>query len=119
MSNIWDFFFNFFDTLFDFIKKIFIPKENYFSNKFGQVKESFLNKFKFIDQINTVFNSIQAYKFDIQELNITFPKYNVDIDFTWYEPYRLKFKNALMGFFSLIFIAGIVKRNDPRINIGG
>lgn len=119
LKNIWDFFFNFFDTLLEFIKKIFVPHETYFKDKFSLVSSSFSNKFQFISQIDSVINRVKMQQFSVQDLKITFPKYNVDIDFSWYEPYRLKFKNALMGFFGLIFIAGLVKKNDPNINMGG
>lgn len=119
LKNIWDFFFNFFENLLNFLKEIFIPEEGYFTNNFNNLKEIFLSKFKFIEQIDSVFNSIQSRTYSVEDLSIKFPKYNLEIDFSWYEPYRLKFKNALMGFFALIFVAGIVKRNDPNINMGG
>lgn len=119
LKNIWNFFSNFFVNLFNFFKEIFIPQEGYFTNNFNKLKGMFLGKFKFIEQIDNVFNSIQSKTYSVQDLSIKFPKYNLEIDFSWYEPYRLKFKNALMGFFALIFVAGIVKRNDPNINMGG
>lgn len=119
LENIKDFFVNFFEVLFEFIKKIFVPHETYFSDKLNSVGSAFSEKFKFISQIDNVFNTVQAQKYSVDSLKITFPKYKINIDFSWYEPYRARFKNALMGFFSLIFIAGVVKRNDPKINMGG
>lgn len=119
LKNIWDFFFNFFDKLLEFIKNIFIPRETYFEEKFSSINTNFSSRFKFITQINDVMNSISSKTYSAENLNIKFPKYDVEIDFSWYEPYRLKFKNCLMGFFSLIFLGALVRRNDPKINMGG
>lgn len=121
LTNVWEFFSNFFVNLFNFIKDIFVPGEKYFENKFNSLKDVFLGKFKFIGQLNDIFDYLKTRSISesYEDLRITFPKYNIDIDFSWYEPYRVKFRNILIGAFSLIFVAGIVRRNDPKINMGG
>lgn len=109
---------DFFKNILIFIKDIFVPSNNYFSDKFNAVKTSFFDKFKFITQIDSVIGALGASNLSDEVYAINLP-FDATIDFSWYEPYRQNFKNILMGAFSLIFIGAIVKRNDPKINMGG
>lgn len=119
ISSILDFFGSFFDRLITFFVDLFVPKSDYWTSNFDNLKNAFSDKFQFIGQIDEIMGNFSKATFSDEIYNIRMPKFNAEIDFSWYEPYRLKFKNILTGAFSLIFIGAIVRRNDPRINLGG
>lgn len=103
----------------NFFLDLFVPKDNFWTNNFNSLDSKFKDKFQFISQIDDVIGNFSKTTFSEEVYSVSFPKYNVDINFSWYEPYRLKFKNILTGAFALIFVGAIVKRNDPHINLGG
>lgn len=119
ISSIVDFFSNFFVKLLEFLRDVFIPSDNYWSNNFSKLKNSFFDKFSFVKQFDDFFNSFNATTLSEETYSITIPKFNVNIDFSWYEPYRVRFKNILTGAFTLMFVGALVKKNDPKINMGG
>lgn len=119
ISSIVDFFSNFFVKLLEFLRDVFIPSDNYWSNNFSKLNNSFFDKFSFVKQFDDFFNNFNATTLSEETYSITIPKFNVDIDFSWYEPYRVRFKNILTGAFTLMFVGALVKKNDPKINMGG
>ena len=119
LLSIGRFISDFFTSLLDFLKSVFVPKENYFSNHFNSVSAAFNEKFKFISQIDDLMNSFSVSTLSENDVYSIPMPYDLEITFSWYEPYRVKFRNVLIGAFTLMFVGAIVKRNDPKINIGG
>lgn len=83
LKNILNFFLKFFDILLEFIIRIFVPEDNYFVNKFDELKNLVNNKFN-VDL--SIFESLGSaakgsvnntyYSFNIMGSNV-----NLDISF--------------------------------------
>lgn len=110
--------FAFFNNFGEFLKGLFVPYDNYFEYNFGVLSDTFKAKFSFITQLSSIFENLKNSNLGTSSLKINFP-YNFTLDFGWYEPYKQMFKNVLSGGFLLMFVGAIVKRNDPKINMGG
>lgn len=108
-KGIPEFFINFWDSLTEFLSKIFKPKEDSFTN----IKNIVESKFDFIDTIKIAANSMKDLISNIGAapkltINVNSNKYGVKeltiIDLEWYKPYKTYGDLILTGFIYAFFL---------------
>ena len=120
IKNIFDWCSNFIgnliEALINMLKSIFVPSSQLWQDTYNNLKNTLDSKFSFVGQLGEVFDVFKNYQFKEDIYKIYWP-YDKVTDFAWYMPYRMRFRNIMSGLFTVIFVLGITKRNEPQVMV--
>lgn len=111
-SKITDFLSNLGTSAFDFFKMIFIPKEDYFPNKFTEMKNSLETKLPVVAQFSGFMSTVNTHLSNSEVDSNGRPSFSITVwgttfelvDFSLFDPYLKLFQSIILVFAYFFFI---------------